>query len=484
MRSEGTPIVGYTWWPLFDMYEWTWRHTDRSAPRPPPHDGPLRPRRDRIGTPALEEPRRRPLPRTMPLPAAASLPHRTAATRLNARTCTRTPSPSTRFTHRRHQPPPLRLVRRAPRPVRLRRHLRAGPPDRRRGRLPHRRHRPRQGARRHRPSATRAATSSPATAGRTASARASSGPRRLDLAWHSTETNEVGPARVPGLAGQGRQRADARGQPRHPRRRRRRSTCSSTRTIPSRHRALRRRAVANGRTEPFGVRMWCLGNEMDGPWQLGHRIRRRLRQARAPDRAGDAAARPRRSSSSSAARSSASHADLRRVGARRARAHLRRRRLHLLPRLLRGERRRPRQLPRLRRRHGPLHRVRRRDRRPREGRAAAATRRSTSRSTSGTSGTSTATTSVDKIDGHRQLAGGAAAARGRLLRRRRRRLRQPADLAAEARRPGHQRLPRPAGQRDRADHDRAGRPRLAADHLLPVRADLAARIRVRAASSS
>jgi alpha-L-arabinofuranosidase len=28
--------------------------------------------------------------------------------------------------------------------------------------------------------------------------------------------------------------------------------------------------VANGRTEPWGVRLWCLGNEMDGPWQLGH----------------------------------------------------------------------------------------------------------------------------------------------------------------------------------------------------------------------
>ena len=28
---------------------------------------------------------------------------------------------------------------------------------------------------------------------------------------------------------------------------------------------------ANGRDTPFGVRMWCLGNEMDGPWQLGHR---------------------------------------------------------------------------------------------------------------------------------------------------------------------------------------------------------------------
>ena len=28
MRAEGQQIVGYTWWPLFDMYEWTYRHTE------------------------------------------------------------------------------------------------------------------------------------------------------------------------------------------------------------------------------------------------------------------------------------------------------------------------------------------------------------------------------------------------------------------------------------------------------------------------
>jgi alpha-N-arabinofuranosidase len=28
--------------------------------------------------------------------------------------------------------------------------------------------------------------------------------------------------------------------------------------------------AANGSPEPYGVKMWCLGNEMDGPWQLGH----------------------------------------------------------------------------------------------------------------------------------------------------------------------------------------------------------------------
>ena len=29
--------------------------------------------------------------------------------------------------------------------------------------------------------------------------------------------------------------------------------------------------VSHGAKEPHGIRMWCLGNEMDGPWQLGHK---------------------------------------------------------------------------------------------------------------------------------------------------------------------------------------------------------------------
>lgn len=28
---------------------------------------------------------------------------------------------------------------------------------------------------------------------------------------------------------------------------------------------------SNGRQEPYGVTLWCLGNEMDGPWQTGHK---------------------------------------------------------------------------------------------------------------------------------------------------------------------------------------------------------------------
>ncbi|MCR6485649.1 alpha-L-arabinofuranosidase [Amycolatopsis sp. OK19-0408] len=31
------------------------------------------------------------------------------------------------------------------------------------------------------------------------------------------------------------------------------------------------RRRANGAEEPFGFKLWCLGNEMDGPWQVGHK---------------------------------------------------------------------------------------------------------------------------------------------------------------------------------------------------------------------
>lgn len=29
--------------------------------------------------------------------------------------------------------------------------------------------------------------------------------------------------------------------------------------------------VAHGKKEPYGIKTWCLGNEMDGPWQIGHK---------------------------------------------------------------------------------------------------------------------------------------------------------------------------------------------------------------------
>ncbi|MFD8492701.1 alpha-N-arabinofuranosidase [Amycolatopsis sp. NPDC059657] len=35
--------------------------------------------------------------------------------------------------------------------------------------------------------------------------------------------------------------------------------------------ALSERRRATGADRPFGFRLWCLGNEMDGPWQVGHK---------------------------------------------------------------------------------------------------------------------------------------------------------------------------------------------------------------------
>ena len=30
--------------------------------------------------------------------------------------------------------------------------------------------------------------------------------------------------------------------------------------------------IAHGRKDPYGIKLWCLGNEMDGPWQVGHKL--------------------------------------------------------------------------------------------------------------------------------------------------------------------------------------------------------------------
>lgn len=93
-------------------------------------------------------------------------------------------------------------------------------------------------------------------------------PRRLDLAWHSTETNEIGLDEFAiwlrevdcelmyavNLGTRGVQEA---------------LDVLEYANIRS-GTELSERRIANGAVEPYGVRMWCLGNEMDGPWQLGH----------------------------------------------------------------------------------------------------------------------------------------------------------------------------------------------------------------------
>ncbi|GAB3618313.1 alpha-N-arabinofuranosidase [Okibacterium endophyticum] len=94
-------------------------------------------------------------------------------------------------------------------------------------------------------------------------------PRRLDLAWHSTETNEVGLHEFSSWlekVGSDLMLAVNLGT---------RGTMEALDLLEYANVAggteLSERRRANGRDEPFAVEMWCLGNEMDGPWQLGHR---------------------------------------------------------------------------------------------------------------------------------------------------------------------------------------------------------------------
>ncbi|MFE5672261.1 alpha-N-arabinofuranosidase [Agromyces sp. NPDC056523] len=94
-------------------------------------------------------------------------------------------------------------------------------------------------------------------------------PRRLDLAWHSTETNEVGLHEFSDWlekVGSDMMLAVNLGT---------RGTLEALDLLEYANiaggTALSQQRIANGRTDAFGVKMWCLGNEMDGPWQLGHR---------------------------------------------------------------------------------------------------------------------------------------------------------------------------------------------------------------------
>ena len=94
-------------------------------------------------------------------------------------------------------------------------------------------------------------------------------PKRLDLAWFTTETNEVGLHEFAewtkkagsdimyavNLGTRGPEQArDIVEYANHPGN----SKFSDMR-------------IANGRKDPFGIKVWCLGNEMDGPWQMGQK---------------------------------------------------------------------------------------------------------------------------------------------------------------------------------------------------------------------
>jgi alpha-L-arabinofuranosidase len=94
-------------------------------------------------------------------------------------------------------------------------------------------------------------------------------PRRLDLAWHSTETNEIGIeefmrwCRKTGMEPMMAVNLGTRG-------------IESALDILEYCNIAEGTAwsdlrIANGAKEPYGISMWCLGNEMDGPWQTGHK---------------------------------------------------------------------------------------------------------------------------------------------------------------------------------------------------------------------
>ena len=94
-------------------------------------------------------------------------------------------------------------------------------------------------------------------------------PARLDLAWHSTEPNTVGVdefMRWSALAGVEPMMAVNLGT---------RGVAEAVDLLEycnirggTRLSDARR---ANGSPEPYGVKLWCLGNELDGPWQIGHK---------------------------------------------------------------------------------------------------------------------------------------------------------------------------------------------------------------------
>ncbi|MFI5673445.1 arabinosylfuranosidase ArfA [Streptomyces cellulosae] len=94
-------------------------------------------------------------------------------------------------------------------------------------------------------------------------------PRRLEPAWRSTETNEFGLAEFMGFC------AKSGIEPMM-------AVNLGTRGVEDAGRLLDYAnhpggtelsdlRAAHGSKEPFGIRMWCLGNEMDGPWQIGHK---------------------------------------------------------------------------------------------------------------------------------------------------------------------------------------------------------------------
>jgi alpha-N-arabinofuranosidase len=91
-------------------------------------------------------------------------------------------------------------------------------------------------------------------------------PRRLELAWRSIETNQVGTdeflawVRAAGAQPMLAVNMGTRG-------------LDAARRLVEYCNAPRGTGWADRRPadEPYGVGVWCIGNEMDGPWQIGHK---------------------------------------------------------------------------------------------------------------------------------------------------------------------------------------------------------------------
>jgi alpha-N-arabinofuranosidase len=93
-------------------------------------------------------------------------------------------------------------------------------------------------------------------------------PRRVDLAWHVIETNEIGLDEFvdwSAKAGTELMYAVNLGT---------RGVAEAIDVLEYANlpagTALSEQRRSNGHEAPFGILMWCLGNEMDGPWQLGY----------------------------------------------------------------------------------------------------------------------------------------------------------------------------------------------------------------------
>jgi alpha-L-arabinofuranosidase len=94
-------------------------------------------------------------------------------------------------------------------------------------------------------------------------------PRRLDLAWRAIETNQFGTdefaawARKAGVEPMWAVNLGTRGVTEAI------ELLQYVNGEPGTEVADRR--VANGNEKPYDIKLWCLGNELDGPWQIGHK---------------------------------------------------------------------------------------------------------------------------------------------------------------------------------------------------------------------